>query len=47
MGITGVPFFVLNRRYGISGAQPAEMFSEALAHAIQESEPGTPPAQAG
>ena len=30
LGITGVPFFVLDRRYGISGAQPAALFLEAL-----------------
>lgn len=30
IGIQGVPFFVLNRRYGVSGAQPAEVLLEAL-----------------
>ena len=30
IGVNGVPFFVLDRRYGISGAQPAELFLEAL-----------------
>ena len=30
LGIGGVPFFVLDRRYGISGAQPAELFLQAL-----------------
>lgn len=30
LGATGVPFFVLNRRYGVSGVQPAEMFTQAL-----------------
>jgi predicted DsbA family dithiol-disulfide isomerase len=29
-GINGVPFYVLGGRYGISGAQPAEVFSAAL-----------------
>ena len=29
-GASGVPFFVLDRRYGISGAQPTEVFLEAL-----------------
>ena len=29
----GVPFFVLNRRYGVSGAQPTEVFLEALQNA--------------
>jgi predicted DsbA family dithiol-disulfide isomerase len=31
LGITGVPFFVIDGRYGISGAQQAEVFSQALA----------------
>ena len=30
LGATGVPFFVIDRRYGISGAQPAETFLQAL-----------------
>jgi predicted DsbA family dithiol-disulfide isomerase len=30
LGATGVPFFVLDRRYGISGAQPVETFKKAL-----------------
>jgi predicted DsbA family dithiol-disulfide isomerase len=30
LGATGVPFFVLDRRYGISGAQPAQTIAEAL-----------------
>lgn len=30
IGIRGVPFFVLDRRYGVSGAQPAELLLEAL-----------------
>lgn len=30
LGITGVPFFVLNRRYGVSGAQAPEVMLEAL-----------------
>ncbi|MGU3292951.1 DsbA family oxidoreductase [Williamsia sp. M5A3_1d] len=29
-GIAGVPFFVLDGRYGISGAQPAQAFTSAL-----------------
>jgi predicted DsbA family dithiol-disulfide isomerase len=29
-GITGVPFFVIDGRYGVSGAQPATVFSQAL-----------------
>ncbi len=30
IGIQGVPYFVLGRRYGISGAQPAELLLQAL-----------------
>jgi predicted DsbA family dithiol-disulfide isomerase len=30
LGITGVPFFVLGRRYAVSGAQPAELLLQAL-----------------
>ncbi len=30
LGATGVPFFVIDRKYGISGAQPAETFLHAL-----------------
>lgn len=36
-GATGVPFFVFDRRYGISGAQPLEVFRETLAKAMEES----------
>jgi predicted DsbA family dithiol-disulfide isomerase len=32
-GISGVPFFVIDGRYGISGAQPARTYAEALAQA--------------
>jgi predicted DsbA family dithiol-disulfide isomerase len=35
LGANGVPFFVIDRKYGISGAQPTEIFLQALrtAHA--------------
>ena len=29
-GASGVPFFVIDRKYGISGAQPAKVFEQAL-----------------
>lgn len=29
-GASGVPFFVVDRRFGISGAQPVEVFSQTL-----------------
>jgi protein-disulfide isomerase len=32
-GATGVPFFVIDERYGISGAQPREAFAGALSRA--------------
>lgn len=37
LGATGVPFFVIDRKYGISGAQPTEVFAQALRQAAQES----------
>ncbi|MER5379688.1 DsbA family oxidoreductase [Streptomyces sp. NBC_00647] len=36
LGANGVPFFVLDRTYGVSGAQPAEVFAQALAQAWGE-----------
>lgn len=30
MGVSGVPFFVINNKYGISGAQPAEALVQAI-----------------
>jgi predicted DsbA family dithiol-disulfide isomerase len=30
LGASGVPFFVIDRKYGISGAQPTEVFLQAL-----------------
>ncbi|GAB3686136.1 DsbA family oxidoreductase [Angustibacter aerolatus] len=33
LGANGVPFFVLDRRFGVSGAQPAELFEQALRQA--------------
>ena len=33
LGATGVPFVVIDRRFGISGAQPTETFRAALARA--------------
>ena len=32
-GISGVPYFVIDRRYAVSGAQPPELFAEALTRA--------------
>jgi protein disulfide-isomerase len=33
IGVRGVPFFVLDRKYAISGAQPQEVFTETLGKA--------------
>lgn len=33
IGVKGVPFFVIDRKYAISGAQPAEAFANALRQA--------------
>ena len=41
IGVTGVPFFVIDRKYGISGAQPADVFSQAIEQAWQEANPLT------
>ncbi len=30
LGVQGVPFFVLDRKYAVSGAQPTEIFSQTL-----------------
>lgn len=35
-GITGVPYFIVNRKYAISGAQPAETFVGALEKVWEE-----------
>ena len=40
-GANGVPFFVLDRRYGVSGAQPLEVFTRALAQAWADRTPLT------
>jgi predicted DsbA family dithiol-disulfide isomerase len=33
LGATGVPFYVVDRKYGISGAQPTELFGQVLERA--------------
>jgi predicted DsbA family dithiol-disulfide isomerase len=44
LGITGVPFFVIDRRFGVSGAQPAEVLANALRQAHQAAQPAPEPA---
>jgi predicted DsbA family dithiol-disulfide isomerase len=41
LGIRGVPFFVIDRTYGVSGAQPAEQLLEVLQRAWNEAHPLT------
>jgi len=36
IGVTGVPFFVFNRRYAVSGAQPPQAFLETLKKSFGE-----------
>jgi predicted DsbA family dithiol-disulfide isomerase len=36
-GVTGVPFFVINRKYALTGAQPAATFLQALEQISAES----------
>ncbi|MEY4121673.1 MAG: hypothetical protein RLZZ457_511, partial [Pseudomonadota bacterium] len=36
MGISGVPFFIMNRKVGVSGAHESESLLEAMRQAMQE-----------
>ncbi|HRN48051.1 MAG TPA: DsbA family protein, partial [Niabella sp.] len=36
IGVRGVPFFVFNRKYGISGAQPVEVFTNTIEKSYTE-----------
>jgi predicted DsbA family dithiol-disulfide isomerase len=36
MGVTGVPFYIINDKYGISGAQAAETFVQAFQNVAKE-----------
>jgi predicted DsbA family dithiol-disulfide isomerase len=38
-GATGVPFFVVDERYGVSGAQPVEVFAQLLERAWADAHP--------
>ncbi|WP_344152165.1 DsbA family oxidoreductase [Nocardioides koreensis] len=38
-GATGVPFFVVDQKYGVAGAQPGEVFDQVLERAWAESRP--------
>lgn len=39
LGISAVPFFVLDRKYGVAGAQPAEVLLDALRRAWTDTNP--------
>jgi predicted DsbA family dithiol-disulfide isomerase len=39
LGANGVPFFVIDRKYGVSGAQSADTFTQVLERAWTESHP--------
>jgi predicted DsbA family dithiol-disulfide isomerase len=39
-GASGVPFVVVDRRYGVSGAQPVEVFTDVLTRAVHDHEAG-------
>ena len=41
-GVTGTPFFLIDGKYALSGAQPAEAFGEALTRVWAETHPRTP-----
>jgi len=36
-GISGVPYYIINNKYGVSGAQPSEVFEKALIDIAKES----------
>ena len=38
LGVTGVPFFILDGRLGVSGAQPPEVLARAIAKALEPAE---------
>ena len=42
VGARGVPFFVFNNRYAISGAQPTELFAQTLEQTWNETEKPKP-----
>ena len=39
LGATGVPFYVVDRKYGVSGAQPSEVFTQVLERAWADAHP--------
>ncbi len=41
IGVRGVPFFVLDHRYAVSGAQPAEELLAAMRRAVEDGRPAS------
>ncbi len=39
LGISAVPFFVIDRRYGLAGAHPAPVLRQAIEQAWAERQP--------
>ncbi|MFT3888829.1 MAG: DsbA family oxidoreductase [Arachnia sp.] len=39
IGVRGVPFFVVDNAYGVSGAQPSEVFTQVLERALADRRP--------
>ncbi len=37
MGVSGVPFYIIDGKYGLSGAQPSEVIVDAMRQALQKS----------
>lgn len=44
LGVSGVPFFLLDEKYGVSGAQSAEVFAGALEQVLEYARDGAPAA---
>ncbi len=47
LGVNGVPFFVFDRRFGVSGAQEADLFLQVLHRAQEERATVADPAKTG
>jgi predicted DsbA family dithiol-disulfide isomerase len=46
-GASGVPFFVVDQKYGVSGAQPTELFTQVLERAWADAHPAVEMVGAG
>jgi predicted DsbA family dithiol-disulfide isomerase len=40
LGVTGVPFYILNGKFGLPGAQPSDVLKRAIGRAIERGEEG-------